>query len=187
MGDHHPQLGAALPGVVGVLGEAVHLFQHPRGLLDEPTSLLSGDHAGGGALEDAQPVFLFQILQRLADVGLRRVQLLCRRRHRPPFHDGYQIPQFRNVHELLRVVCSHNRIVTISPRRCQAGEFFALSRRAAGRFDDLECAPLRSAHNLRNLIFIFVFQKRLRAFLEHFFTRGVVKMNGSCLPLRPLP
>jgi len=62
-----------------------------------------------------------------------------------------------------------------------------LSRRAAGRFDDLECAPLRSAHNQRNLIFIFVFQKRLRAFLEHFFTRGVVKMNGSCLPLRPLP
>ena len=40
----------------------------------------------------------------------------------PPFHDGYQIPQFRNIHEPLRVVCSRNCIVTISPRRCQAGE-----------------------------------------------------------------
>ena len=51
---------------------------------------------------------------------------------------------------------------------------------AAGRRDDLECAPRCSAHHQRNLIFIFVFQKRLRAFLEHFFTGGVVKMNGSC-------
>ena len=51
---------------------------------------------------------------------------------------------------------------------------------AAGRRDDLECAPRCSAHNQRNLLFIFVFQKRLRAFLEHFFTRGVVKINGIC-------
>ena len=186
MGQHHPQLGAAAL-LVRLLLQLVHLLQHPLRLRDEPLALLGGDHARGGALENAHPVFLFQILQRLADIGLRRVQLLCRRRHRPPFHDGYQIPQFRNIHEPLRVVCSRNYIVTISPRRCQAGEFFALSRRAAGRFDDLECAPLRSAHNQRNLIFIFVFQKRLRAFLERFFTRGVVKMNGSCLPLRPLP
>ncbi len=69
MGDHHPQLGAAFPGVVGVLGEAVHLFQHPRGLLDEPPPLLGGDHAGGRALEDAQAVLLFQMLQRLLTLG----------------------------------------------------------------------------------------------------------------------
>ena len=61
---------------------------------------------------------------------------------------------------------------------------------AAGRRDDLTILNgrrVRFGHIQRNLIFIFVFQKRLRAFLEHFFTRGVVKMNGSCLPLRPLP
>ena len=54
---------------------------------------------------------------------------------------------------------------------------------AAGRRDDLtiwNALRFRSAHNQRNLIFIFVFQKRLRAFLEHFLTGGVVKMNGSC-------
>ena len=121
MGQHHPQLGAAAL-LVRLLLQLVHLLQHPLRLPDEPFALLGGDHTRGGALKDAQPVFLFQILQRLAHIGLRRVQLLCRRRHRPPFHDGYQIPQFRNIHELLRVVCSHNRIVTISPRRCQAGE-----------------------------------------------------------------
>ena len=123
MGQHHPQLGAAAL-LMRLLLQLVHLLQHPLRLRDEPLALLGGDHARGGALENAHPVFLFQILQRLADIGLRRVQLLCRRRHRPPFHDGYQIPQFRNIHEPLRVVCSHNRIVTISPRRCQAGEFF---------------------------------------------------------------
>ena len=121
MGQHHPQLGAAAL-LVRLLLQLVHLLQHPLRLPDEPLALLGGDHARGGALKDAQPVFLFQILQRLADVGLRRVQLLCRRRHRPPFHDGYQIPQFRNIHDPLRVVCSRNCIVTISPRRCQAGE-----------------------------------------------------------------
>ena len=97
MGDHHPQLGAALPGVVGIFGQAVYLFQHPRGLLDEPPPLLSGDHAGGRALKDAQAVFLFQILQRLADVGLGGVELLCRSAHRPPFLDRNEITQFRDV------------------------------------------------------------------------------------------
>ena len=29
-------------------------------------------------------------------------------------------------------------------------------------------------------LFIFVVQKRLRAFLNHFFTRGVAAENGSC-------
>ena len=140
MGQHHPQLGAAAL-LVRLLLQLVHLLQHPLRLRDEPLALLGGDHARGGALENAHPVFLFQILQRLAHIGLCRVQLLCRRRHRPPFHDGYQISQFRNIHEPLRVVCSRNRIVTISPRRCQAGEFFALSRRAAGRFDDFEWPP----------------------------------------------
>ena len=121
MGQHHPQLGAAAL-LVRLLLQLVHLLQHPLRLPDEPLALLGGDHARGGALENAHPIFLFQILQCLADIGLRRVQLLCRRRHRPPFHDSYQISQFRNIHEPLRVVCSRNRIVTISPRRCQAGE-----------------------------------------------------------------
>ena len=133
MGQHHPQLGAAAL-LMRLLLQLVHLLQHPLRLRDEPLALLGGDHARGGTLENAHPVFLFQIFQRLADIGLRRVQLLCRCRHRPPFHDGYQIPQFRNIHEPLRVVCSRSRIVTISPRRCQAGRNFVRSRRAAGRF-----------------------------------------------------
>ena len=47
-------------------------------------------------------------------------------------------------------------------------------------FPPLAAVVVVAAHNQRNLIFIFVFQKRLRAFLEHFFTRGVVKINGIC-------
>ena len=97
MGDHHPQLGAALPGVVGIFGQAVYLFQHPRGLLDEPPPLLGGDHAGGRALKDAQAVFPFQILQRFADVGLGGVELLCRSAHRAPFLNGNEITQFCDV------------------------------------------------------------------------------------------
>ena len=54
---------------------------------------------------------------------------------------------------------------------------------AAGRQDDLTILNgrrVRFGHIQRNLIFIFVFQKRLRAFLEHFFTRGGAKTSGSC-------
>ena len=97
MGDHHPQLGAALPGVVGIFGQAVYLFQHPCGLLDEPPPLLGGDHAGGGALKDADVILLFQIFQRLADVGLGGVELLCRSAHRAPFLNGNEITQFCDV------------------------------------------------------------------------------------------
>ena len=59
--------------------------------------------------------------------------------------------------------------------------------------DDLECAPLRSAHNQWKDFFNFGVQKRLRAFLNPIFTNGVVKGNGRCrdtpsvLPLRVKP
>ena len=39
--------------------------------------------------------------------------------------------------------------------------------------DGLNDLRLRSGHVQRKNIFIFVVQKRLRAFLNHFFTRGV--------------
>mgnify|MGYP000231874441 CR=1 FL=1 len=68
MGQHHPQLGAAAL-LVRLLRQLVHLLQHPLRLPDEPFALLGGDHARGGAFKDAQPVFLFQVLQCLADVG----------------------------------------------------------------------------------------------------------------------
>ena len=101
MGQHHPQLRAALLLFLDAPAQAVHIFQHPLGLLDEPPPLLGGDHAGGGALKDADVILLFQIFQRLADVGLGRIQLLCRSAHRPPLHDGDQIAQFCNVQALL--------------------------------------------------------------------------------------
>ena len=97
-GQHHPQLGAAALLAAGVQIQPVHLVQHPLGLLDEMPALLGGDHAGGRALEDADAVFLFQILERLAHVGLGGIQLFCRRRNRAPFANGHQITQFRDIH-----------------------------------------------------------------------------------------
>ena len=101
MGDHDSQLGTALLLLLHALVQAVHLFQDPGGLLNEMPPLLRGDHTGRRALKNAQVIFFFQIFQRLAHIGLGRVQLLGSSAHRAPLHDGYQISQFGNVHAFL--------------------------------------------------------------------------------------
>lgn len=68
MGQHHPQLGAAAL-LMRLLLQLVHLLQHPLRLRDEPLAPLGGDHARGGALENAHPVFLFQIFSALLTLG----------------------------------------------------------------------------------------------------------------------
>ena len=103
------QLYAAQPNV----SKALKNLEEEYGLLDEPPPLLSGDHAGGRALKDADAVFLFQILQRLAHIGLGRIQLLCRRAHGAPLADGHQITQFRNIH--VTAPCSKNHSYFIKP------------------------------------------------------------------------
>ena len=89
MRQHHPQLGTATLLLAGIHVQPVHFLQYPLCLLDEPPPLLGGDHPGGRALKNAQAVFFFQVLERLAHVRLGRIQLLCRRRHRAPFHDRH--------------------------------------------------------------------------------------------------
>ena len=138
VGDHHPQLGAALPGVVGIFGQAVYLFQHPRGLLDEPPPLLGGDHAGGRALKDAQAVFPFQILQRLADVGLGGVELLCRSAHRAPFLNGNEITQFCDVQSSSPPVNADSTLFLSARRQaCQA----AVDASKSGAYNKRKNAP----------------------------------------------
>jgi len=101
MGQHHSQFGAALLLLLHAPAQQIHIFQHPLGLFDEPPPLLGGDHAGGRALKDPDLVLFLQVFQRLADVGLGRIQLLCRGADRAPLHDRNQIPQFCNVQALL--------------------------------------------------------------------------------------
>ena len=98
MGQHHPQLGAAALLAAGVQIQPVHLVQHPLGLLDEMPALLGRDHSGGRALKDTDAVFLFQILERLAHIGLGGIQLFCRSGDGAPLADGHQITQFRDIH-----------------------------------------------------------------------------------------
>ena len=113
--------GLPLPrqSACGVSVQPVHLLQHPLGLLDEVPSLFGGDHAGGRALKHADAVFLFQVLQCLAHVGLGGVHLLCRRAHRAPLHDGHQITKFRNIHAV-PPFCVILFIVSIPLPHCQA-------------------------------------------------------------------
>ena len=113
VGQHHPQLRTAALPAAGVQIQPVHLVQHPLCLPDKMPSLFGGDHAGGRALKDADAVFLFQILERLAHIGLGRIQLLCRRAHRAPLADGHQITQFRNIH--VTAPCSKNHSYFIKP------------------------------------------------------------------------
>ena len=113
VGQHHPQLRTAALPAAGIQIQPVHLVQHPLCLPDKMPSLFGGDHAGGRALKDADAVFLFQILECLAHIGLGRIQLLCRRAHGAPLADGHQITQFRNIH--VTAPCSKNHSYFIKP------------------------------------------------------------------------
>ena len=113
VGQHHPQFRTAALPAAGIQIQPVHLVQHPLCLPDKMPSLFGGDHAGGRALKDADAVFLFQILERLAHIGLGRIQLLCRRAHGAPLADGHQITQFRNIH--VTAPCSKNHSYFIKP------------------------------------------------------------------------
>ncbi len=91
-----------------------------------------------------------KLFQRLADVGLGRIQLLLPRRlTEPPLHDRNQIPQFCNVQALLSVLASYPIyslfISPVKPTRCQVdGGTSTFYNKKKGVFA-MEILP-RSAH-----------------------------------------
>ena len=120
VGQHHPQLGAALPLLFHAGIQPVHLLQHPGGLLNKMPPLLGGDHPCGRPLKNAEVVLFFQVLPGFAHVGLGGVQLLGRRTYRALFHNGHQVAQFGDVQFSLSFSAKYGFIVSACGRPCQA-------------------------------------------------------------------
>jgi len=69
--------------------------------LEERLAFLGRDQAHAGALEQGQPGAQFELADQSADIGLRGVQRLGRRRHRTQSHDAAERLDLPQIHPYL--------------------------------------------------------------------------------------